>query len=162
MEPSKKPEEERSLAVRIAASATDDEKVALINWLEALLELKESNLSTIEKGKSALSVTAQSKVILPLLKIIARDAGLAKQGSEKLQFSSIGDVVKYLQGVWRDRSLPVKMGIGVGVVTSIIFGSQGAGIAALGSAIGVPLWIVLGAGATFATVLYEEIKGKKR
>ena len=39
-----------------------------------------------------------------------------------------------------------------------LFGSQSAGIAALGTAIGVPLWVVLGAGAAFANSLIEELK----
>ena len=45
--------------------------------------------------------------------------------------------------------------------TIALFGGQGAGIAALGAAIGVPLWVVFGAGAAFAGVLYEEITGKR-
>jgi hypothetical protein len=40
-------------------------------------------------------------------------------------------------------------------------GGQGAGVAALGTAVGVPLWVVFGAGATFLGVLYEEITRKK-
>ena len=34
-------------------------------------------------------------------------------------------------------------------------------LAALGTAIAVPLWVEFGAGATFFGVLYEEITGQK-
>jgi hypothetical protein len=38
-----------------------------------------------------------------------------------------------------------------------LFGPANAGIAALGSAVAVPLWVVFGAGAMFARHLYEEL-----
>jgi hypothetical protein len=41
------------------------------------------------------------------------------------------------------------------------FGSQGAGVAALGTAVGVPLWVISGAGASMAGVLLDELKRKK-
>jgi hypothetical protein len=43
-----------------------------------------------------------------------------------------------------------------------LFGGQGAGVAALGTAVGVPLWVIFGAGGAFMGVLYEELTGKKR
>ena len=52
------------------------------------------------------------------------------------------------------------MGFGGAALGLVLFGTQGAGIAALGAAIGVPLWIVFGAGAAFLGVLYEEITRK--
>ena len=39
---------------------------------------------------------------------------------------------------------------------------QGAGIAALGTAIGVPLWVVFGAGAAFLGEIYERFTGRRR
>jgi hypothetical protein len=39
---------------------------------------------------------------------------------------------------------------------------QGAGIAALGGAIGLPLWVVFGAGGAFLGVLIEEIRKSRR
>jgi len=52
------------------------------------------------------------------------------------------------------------MGLGGAAVGLALFGTQGAGIAALGTAIGVPLWVVFGAGAAFLGVLYDEITRK--
>jgi len=43
-------------------------------------------------------------------------------------------------------------------IAAVAFSGKGAGIAALGGAIGVPLWVVLGAGGAFAGVLIEEIQ----
>ena len=58
-------------------------------------------------------------------------------------------------------SAGLKLGLGGAAVGLAVFGGQGAGIAALGTAIGVPLWVVFGAGAAFLGVLYEEIADKK-
>jgi hypothetical protein len=41
------------------------------------------------------------------------------------------------------------------------FGSQGAGVAALSTAVGVPLWVISGAGASMAGVLLDELNRKK-
>lgn len=43
----------------------------------------------------------------------------------------------------------------------VFFWWSGAGIAAFGTAIGVPVWVVLGAGGVFLGALYEEITGEK-
>ncbi|OCC02401.1 hypothetical protein BA190_24055 [Labrys sp. WJW] len=49
-------------------------------------------------------------------------------------------------------------GAGAGLA---FFGTQGAGIAALGTAAGVPLWVVPGAGSMFAKTLHEELTKRK-
>lgn len=59
---------------------------------------------------------------------------------------------------WDERGTKSRFGIAGAGVGLAVFGTKGAGIAALGGAIGVPLWIVLGAGAYFAPVLIEELK----
>lgn len=134
------PEMQKQLAIRIAASASAEEREALRIWIERLLALKALDLSVTQKAKQAISLTVDSKVILPTIKIIARE-------TKRL--------------AWDDRGLKARLGLGGAAVGVALFGSQGAGIAALGTAIGVPLWVVFGAGAAFAGVLYEEITGKK-
>jgi hypothetical protein len=52
------------------------------------------------------------------------------------------------------------LGSGGAAVGVALFGGQSAGIAALGTAIGVPLWVVFGAGAAFAKSLHSEL-GRK-
>ena len=130
---------QKQLAVRIAASVNSTEKEAIRLWIEKLLALKNADLPAVQKAKQAISVTAESKVVLPTVKIIAR-------------------TTKRL--AWNERGLKGRLGIGGAAAGLALFGGQGAGVAALGTAIGVPLWVVFGAGAAFMGVLYEEIAGK--
>ena len=58
---------------------------------------------------------------------------------------------------WDNRGLAARLALGGAIVGVVFFGGQGAGIAALGTAIGVPLWVVFGAGSAFLGVLYDEI-----
>jgi hypothetical protein len=133
-------DQQKELAVYVANLATPQEKEALAVWINKLLEIKKSDLSPIEQAKNAVSLTAQSSVVVPTLKLIAREG-------------------KRL--AWDDRGLQGKMGLGGAAIGLALFGTQGAGIAALGTAIGVPLWVVFGAGAAFLGVLYEEITRKR-
>ncbi|KMN77936.1 hypothetical protein VK98_17515 [Chromobacterium sp. LK11] len=134
------PEMQKQLAVRIASTANAAEKEALLLWIERLLEIKASDLPAAQKAKQAISVTGSSNIVLPAVKMIACEA-------------------KRL--AWDDRGLTGRLGLGGATVGLALFGGQGAGIAALGTAIGVPLWVIFGAGAAFLGVLYEEITGKK-
>lgn len=135
------PDKQRQIAVKIVSSANAAEKEALRIWIERLLALKASNLPTAQKAKRAITLTAESKVVVPSVKIIARE-------TKRL--------------AWDERGLKGRLGLGGAAIGAAMFGGQGAGIAALGTAIGVPLWVVFGAGAAFAGVLYEEITGKSR
>lgn len=134
------PEKQRQLAVRVASAASAAEKEAIRLWIEQLLEIKASAIPSTQKAKQALALTARSEVIFPAVKMIARE-------TKRL--------------AWDERGLKGRLGIGGAAVGLTLFGGQGAGIAALGTAIGVPLWVVFGAGAAFAGVLYEEITGNK-
>lgn len=129
--------EQRAAAIRVASAASEGEREALLNWMVQLLEIRESPLSRIQKSKSALLLTSRSKVIWPLVKILAQE-------------------VKRLG--WDERETKSRFGIAGAGLGLAVFGSQGAGIAALGTAIGVPLWVVLGAGAYFAPVLIDELR----
>lgn len=129
--------EQRAIAIRVAASASEQEREALLLWMLQLVHIRDSGISNVLKAKQALQITAQSKVIWPMVKILAQE--VKRHG-------------------WDERGTKSRFGIigsGVGLV---LFGTQGAGIAALGTAIGVPLWVVLGAGAYFAPVLIEELR----
>jgi len=134
------PEKQKDLAVLIASKANTTEREALSLWIEKLLAIKSSNLTNLQKAKQAISITGSSNVILPSVKMIACE-------TKRL--------------AWDDRGLKGRLGLGGMAVGLTFFGGQGAGIAALGTAIGVPLWVVVGAGATFLGVLYEEITGNE-
>lgn len=145
-----------ALAQRVATTVTKEQKELLIPWLEQLLEIRHSNLTPMAKGIKALNVTAKAKVLLPTLKLIAQEAGLASLDGEKIKFNNPQTILASIGNLWGQQSLPAKLGIGAGAVASTLFGSQGAGIAALGTAIGVPLWMVFGAGGAFAGVVLEQ------
>jgi hypothetical protein len=91
--------------------------------------------------KQAVSVSIESKAIVPFVKMRGRE--LKRLG-------------------WDERSLPARLGLSAAAFAALLLSGQGAGIAALGGAIGVPLWIVFGAGGAFAGVLIEEIQRKER
>ena len=136
-----KPDKTRKIAVRIASRISVVEKEALIRWIDCLLELKTSNLPALQKAKNAISLTATSNVVATTAKTIARE-------------------VKRLG--WDDRSLTARLGMGAAATGAAFFGGQGAGVAALGAAVGIPLWVIFGAGGAFMGVLYEELTGKRR
>jgi len=129
--------EQRTVAIRIAESASEQEREALLLWMLELTHIHDSGISNLQKAKQALQVTSQSKVIWPMVKILAQE-------------------VKRLG--WEERGTKSRFGIIGSGIGLMLFGTQGAGIAALGTAIGVPLWVVLGAGAYFAPVLIEELR----
>ena len=133
-------ENQKLLAAKIALTANATEKHAIRVWIEHLLQIKESDLSPIQKAKQAVSITANSSIILSTVKIISRETK---------------------RHTWDNRGLSGRLGIGGAAVGLTLFSGQSAGIAALGTAIGVPLWVVFGAGASFLGVLYEEITGHK-
>lgn len=149
------------LATRVATKATDDQKKALIPWLQELLYLKHAkDIPPQDKAKRALKITADSKVILPILEMIAIEAGLAENNGTKIKFKEISKLLGSLTKLWDKQSLPSKLGLGASAIALALFGSQGAGIAALGTAIGVPLWVVFGAGGAWAGIMLEQLTGR--
>jgi len=127
------------LAVQIVSLTSPTEKETLRIWIERLLEVRHSNLSAAQKVRQAIALSTRSAVVLSAVKIIARQA-------------------KHI--LWSDRSTKGRLGIGAATLGFAAFGGQSAGIAALGTAVAVPLWVLFGAGAAFLGVLYEEITGK--
>jgi hypothetical protein len=127
------------VAKTIVQNASDVERESLLRWAQDLLQIRASELSAMKKAAAAISSTRMHKVIWPLL----------KQASQELK--RVG---------WDERSWNARLGWGAVIGTILTVGNTGAGIAALGGAIGVPLWVVLGAGATFAGTIIDEISGK--
>ena len=130
----------KQVAMRIAQGATAKEKQAIRSWTEKLLALKAADTPALTKVRQAISITAESDVVLPVVKVIAGE-------------------MKRL--AWDERRPATRLALGGAAVGLAIFGGQSAGVAALGTAIGVPLWVIFGAGATFLGVLYEEITDDK-
>jgi hypothetical protein len=127
---------QKQLAVQIAQKASPDENTALRTWAHGLLALRDKQVSVLTKGKEAISLTIKSKVAWTLIKMMAKE--IKKHG-------------------WDDRSSTTKVGLAGAAVGLTFFPGAGAGIAALGGAVGVPLWVVLGGGSVFAKLLIGEL-----
>lgn len=123
-----------ALAIQVLEHSSVEEREALESWASSLLELRESNLSTKSKAWTAIQLTSNKKVVVPLVKKIA------------LELKRFG---------WDERSWGARFSLSGIALATFAFTGQGAGLAALGSAIGVPLWIVFGAGGAFAGTIIE-------
>lgn len=171
-------EKSRQVLDRIAASANEEQKQALVQWADTLLTIKESNASLAKKLTKSITATANFSTIKPLIVLIGKELtprelstlsedlistynsespGIAKF---KQAASLAGKALKELG--WDNRGLSGRLGIATAIATVVVFGGQGAGIAALGTAIGVPLWVVFGAGAAFLGEVYERFSGRLR
>ena len=129
----------RQLATMVVAQANVQERYALRQWAERMLVIRDSDLQATEKAQQAIKATMDSRAIAPLLKIVWQE------------IKRIG---------WDERSIPAKIGLGAAAFALLIPGKGAAGLAAFGGAIGVPLWIVFGAGGSFAGVIIEEVSRK--
>ena len=131
---------ERELAITIVQATSPNDRVFLQQWITQLLVLKDAPLGKLEKAKRAIAITASSKAAITAAKLVA----------------------KHLKRVaWDERSRAARFGMGGVALGLAAFGSQGAGVAALGTAVGVPLWVTSGAGASMAGVLLEELTRRK-
>lgn len=131
---------QRQLAINVVESATIPDREALRMWAGALLDLRSKDMPVTSKAKEAVLVTSRAKVVWPLLKIVS--VQVKKHG-------------------WDNRSTSQRLGIGAAGSAFALFGPAQAGIAALGGAVAVPLWVVFGAGAMFARHLYEELNQRE-
>lgn len=125
------------IATAYIEQASEAERAALYSWASQLLVLRSQDLSAIDKATRAVRLTIESGTILPFVKFL---------GAE---IKRVG---------WDERELPGRLALTSAAAAALVFGGQGAGIAALGGAIGVPLWVVFGAGGAFAGVIVNETK----
>jgi hypothetical protein len=130
----------RQVAAQIASRIDFVEKQTLARWIEDLIEIKSCGLPALERARRAISLSASSTLMIATVKMVGRE--IKRHG-------------------WDNRSRSARFGLSGAAVGLAVFGGQGAGIAALGTAIGVPLWVIFGAGAAFMGVLYEEITGHR-
>jgi hypothetical protein len=129
-----------TVARRVVAALDDQQREALRAWAGHLLEIRASSMARTERARAAISATVTRDKVVPIVSAIAK--GTKNQ-------------------LWTQRSWAARLGLGAAAATAATLGGQGAGIAAMGGAIGVPLWIVFGAGASFAGVLIDEVERHK-
>lgn len=113
---------------------------ALRSWAQEVLRIKESTLPAYEKAKAALLASTNRQALAPLMQVGWRE--LKRVG-------------------WTERGLSARLAIGA-AVGALTLSGQGAGIAALGGAVGLPLFVVFGAGGALAGVVIEEIRKKPK
>lgn len=130
----------KNLAVTVVAQATSAEQSALLQWASEMRIIMNSSASRVGKATLAIRATARSKILLPVMKVTGSE--LKRHG-------------------WDNRGLPACIAIGAAATALTVSGS-GAGIAALGGAIGVPLWVVFGAGGAFVGVIIDELNKPKK
>ena len=66
-------EKSRQVLDRIAASASDEQKQALVQWADALLTIKESKTPLVKKVAESISATANFSTIKPLFVLISKE-----------------------------------------------------------------------------------------
>ncbi len=122
----------------IFQGATEAERLAVAEWLRTLITIAEGDASPLEKAKQAVEETTQREIIWPVVALLAAEMK---------------------RHAWDDRNFATQL-LSIGVLSALTLGggAAGAGIAALGTAVGVPLWIVFGAGGAFAGAILDEMQ----
>jgi len=129
-------------AIAYIDQSSDEEREVLYFWANQLMAIRASKMPALEKATSAIRVTLECGAIQPFIHFL---------GAE---IKRIG---------WDERGMTARLALSAAAVAALTFSGQGAGIAALGGAIGVPLWVVFGAGGALAGVIIEnaQIRGEK-
>ncbi len=116
-------------------SLKEEERIQLLVWAE--------NVKAIQKDKSL----TKKKKISRLIKL-----------SNSNTFKSCSKLaMSYSKKYWKNASYAERLGIiGAGGALTLV-GFGGAGIAALGGAIGVPLFLITAAGGTFIGTIIDKL-----
>jgi hypothetical protein len=117
------------------------EQQRLLGWSRGLGEIRYGTLRGFKKAAAMLALTRDRKATWPLVKVLA----LALKHS-----------------VWDARSWTVRLGLGSVIATFIAIGNEGAAIVALGGGIGLPLWMLIGAGGVLIGLLADKIKARSK
>lgn len=72
--------ERRAIATRIATTASEQEREALLLWMVQLLQVRDSSLSSVQKAKHAVLLTSKSKVIGPMVKLLGHEIKASGMG----------------------------------------------------------------------------------
>ena len=138
------PERAVVLAREVVADLDDEQRSVLYAWARELLAIRSAKASRVRKAAAAIRASTRKETMVVILRRM--HGPLRKAGSKGKQL------------LWDDRNWASRLALS-GVTVSLAVGGTeaGAGIAALGGAIGVPLWLVLGSGGAFLGTLIEEL-----
>jgi hypothetical protein len=129
------PKRLREALAQFSAKLNDVERAAVLAWGRELKRIRESGASVFDKAKEALAVTRKADQILPIL----TKAGL-----------TLKDLM------WTKRGWSARLVIPAAVIVLVAL-PEADGLALLGGAIGIPLWVVAGAGGAFIGMLIDEV-----
>jgi hypothetical protein len=127
----------RKIVSETVSQMTDQERAEVLDWANRSLVVVENKELTRTQKLIELRKVHPSKAALRII------AALARLTKSK---------------VWDNQSWARRLGIAGLATGAAVFGSKAAGVAALGSAIGVPLALITGAGATVLGVIIDEVK----
>jgi hypothetical protein len=116
---------------------SEQEKEALADWLDSLLEIRKSAFNRKQKLNQLTVVLKNSRPLLPVVKQLSTE-------TKRI--------------IWTERKGGFRSFLAGSAFAIFLFGFQGAGIAAFGGAIGLPLWVVFGGGSTLAYALLSELR----
>jgi len=133
-----------ALARQFASGLSDGDRSLIFGWQSDLLDIRNSDLSVVQKGRAALLATARVELARPLLNQVARHARELGMSSKRV--------------LWDQSGWIARLGLAGLLVGAFGYRGQRAGIAARGKAIGVPLWLVVGAGGAFLGALLDELR----
>jgi hypothetical protein len=125
--------------VRAVLRATPSEQHRLLSWARGLGAIRQSDRRAHRKMGAVFAMTRDLNAGWPLVKVMSR-------------------AIKVI--VWDARSWKFRLGVGSILGTFIAVGNGGAAIVHLGGGIGLPLWVIIGAGGLFAGLAVDMIKKK--
>ena len=134
---------QQALVTRVVSEIEVAARQELLLWAQQLVEIRASSLPAVVKARRALKASAKKEVVTATIKALYRT------------LKPYMDEVK--RHGWDDRGVAGRFTLGGVVLGATVFSGQGAGLAALGSAIGLPLWFVLGTGGALLGTLVEEL-----
>lgn len=125
------------LARQLQESLAPEEREILLDWLVELLEIRESHVSASLKFARAIRATVRRRTVVTILKTTGRP---------------------FVRLAWADRTWMARLAMLGVVVTSLVWRGHQAGIALLGTAVAVPLWVVFGSGAVVAGWMVDSLR----
>lgn len=139
-------EQDIEFAKVLVDSATKEQQIILLSWAYELDDIRKSDLSVFEKKRRALRATVSKKAIIPIIKSIPTNLKLVGKASKRV--------------MWDERSLGAKITIVALTIGTLGLSGEAAGIAALGRAVGVPLWLVITAGGSLLGIIIQELESQ--
>lgn len=103
-------EKSRQVLDHIAASATDEQKQALVRWADSLLTIQESNKPLAKKVADSISATADFSTLKPILTFIGKE--LTPRELSALSDALLSIYGSNLSGLANQAATPLRLALG--------------------------------------------------